>query len=206
MVRRSRPVGSVGGRMRVDRFKTCKTCGEDLPISEFYADRRNTDGLFATCKQCTCRRARERKDANPELRRREVESTRRYRQTAAGKAARKREYIKSRERTIARAAKWNRAHPEVRRAAVQRRRDRLGKKGRARVSREATAARRAMWGNRCWVCGAHATQMDHVKPVAAGGPDLPANLRPICGSCNRRKGARWPFPISTKEARRVEAA
>jgi hypothetical protein len=34
---------------------------------------------------------------------------------------------------------------------------------------------------------------DHVKPLARGGSNWPANLRPACKSCNSRKGARWPF-------------
>lgn len=70
------------------------------------------------------------------------------------------------------------------------RRERLG--GR-RISPEQRAARSAMWGDRCWLCGVEATAMDHVKPVAKGGLHVPANLRPICKPCNSRKGAQWPF-------------
>jgi hypothetical protein len=55
------------------------------------------------------------------------------------------------------------------------------------------AARREMWGGRCYVCGAPATAIDHVKPVARGGAHWPCNLRPICKSCNSRKGTKWPF-------------
>lgn len=45
----------------------------------------------------------------------------------------------------------------------------------------------------CWVCGGTPTEVDHVKPLAAGGLHGLANMRPICGPCNRRKSAKWPF-------------
>lgn len=51
----------------------------------------------------------------------------------------------------------------------------------------------AYYGNRCYLCGGDAEAMDHVKPIARGGPHMLANLRPACKSCNSRKGARWPY-------------
>lgn len=47
----------------------------------------------------------------------------------------------------------------------------------------------------CWMCGAEATEIDHVKPLAVGGPHCLANLRPACTPCNRSKGAKWPLPL-----------
>lgn len=61
------------------------------------------------------------------------------------------------------------------------------------ASDAAIAARRELYGNRCWMCGADAQAMDHVKPIAAGGSNWPANLRPACKPCNSRKGAKWPY-------------
>jgi 5-methylcytosine-specific restriction endonuclease McrA len=58
------------------------------------------------------------------------------------------------------------------------------------------AARFAMWGGKCWLCGAEAAARDHVKPLSKGGRHLPSNIRPICHSCNSRKGSRWPFPVT----------
>jgi 5-methylcytosine-specific restriction endonuclease McrA len=49
------------------------------------------------------------------------------------------------------------------------------------------------YGNRCYICDAPATATDHVKPLARGGAEYPCNLRPICKSCNSRKGAKWPY-------------
>jgi hypothetical protein len=52
-------------------------------------------------------------------------------------------------------------------------------------------ARIAYFGGRCWICGAPWECLDHVKPVSAGGPDLPANFRPACTSCNSTKRKTW---------------
>lgn len=91
---------------------------------------------------------------------------------------------------------YREAYPEKGRAAERRRRER-----KAAAPGYATdaqvAARCAMFGNKCWVCGAPAEAIDHVKPLAAGGSGWPCNLRPICGSCNSRKGAKWPIALFT---------
>lgn len=52
----------------------------------------------------------------------------------------------------------------------------------------ATRAQILATGPRC-ACGQPATEVDHIVPVARGGTDALSNLRPICGPCNRRKGA-----------------
>jgi len=55
-------------------------------------------------------------------------------------------------------------------------------------------ARLSMWPG-CWLCGTPGPlQVDHVKPLAAGGPHCLANLRPACPTCNWIKGDRWPLP------------
>jgi 5-methylcytosine-specific restriction endonuclease McrA len=43
-------------------------------------------------------------------------------------------------------------------------------------------------GDRCWQCGAPATEPDHIIPVSAGGEHTVANLRPACRFHNRRRG------------------
>jgi 5-methylcytosine-specific restriction protein A len=46
----------------------------------------------------------------------------------------------------------------------------------------------------CVVCGAHATEADHLTPKAQGGTDHPENLRAVCRSCHSRRTAAdvWP--------------
>lgn len=60
-----------------------------------------------------------------------------------------------------------------------------------RFSREQVIARLAFHGSTCWMCGRVADTVDHVKPLTAGGLNIPANLRPACRPCNSSKGNRW---------------
>ena len=52
-----------------------------------------------------------------------------------------------------------------------------------KISRRALFARD---GHRCVVCGAPATEVDHLVAVSAGGGDEPANLRAVCRGHNPR--------------------
>lgn len=57
------------------------------------------------------------------------------------------------------------------------------------------AARFALWGGNCWMCGiADATEEDHVKPISKGGSHCLSNLRPVCKKCNATKRGAWPMP------------
>lgn len=89
--------------------------------------------------------------------------------------------------------RWAERHPE--RHAEQRRRStmrRYAKKKAAQGSAttEQIRQRWLFYGNRCWMCGAPATQTDHVIPLNRGGADWPSNQRPACGPCNRAKSDR----------------
>lgn len=176
-------------------MKRCNRCAETKPLDAFAVDRRIRSGRNGICRECCNARQAARYDSA-----KAVEQSRRYRATPAGKAARRREYVQGREKAIARATAWNRAHPEQRRQITQARRAKASHKGRLRVARRTIADRWAMWGQSCWLCGAPAVETDHVKPVAAGGVDLPCNLRPICRACNVEKGATWPFPTDRRVA------
>lgn len=72
-----------------------------------------------------------------------------------------------------------------------------------------------VWGGCCYVCRRPAVELDHVKPLAVGGANLPANIRPICLPCHRRKtrggAAYWReyvagLPCSTADVDRADAA
>lgn len=102
-----------------------------------------------------------------------------------------------RVKAAARAWAWNKEHPEVVRRLTRKRRAKMARRnGRSMgLTRASIAEKMAYWNNACWCCGVVATQVDHVKPVAKGGPHLLANLRPICGPCNRTKSDKWPIEI-----------
>lgn len=59
------------------------------------------------------------------------------------------------------------------------------------VTAEQLLARLTYYGHRCYLCNGTPNGFDHVKPLSAGGPNLAANLRPVCGPCNSHKGQSW---------------
>lgn len=53
-----------------------------------------------------------------------------------------------------------------------------------------------MFGSRCWICRDNKQlEIEHVKPISAGGSNWPSNIRPVCRSCNIKKGSKW-FGVS----------
>ena len=88
---------------------------------------------------------------------------------------------------------WRRLNRDSARVSESRRRARKRAAHCIKFTAEQLIQRWTYYGNKCWICGGAATQTDHVKPLSKGGPHILANLRPICGSCNGRKGNRWPL-------------
>ena len=210
-------------------MKKCNKCGEVKPVSEFNKRPSSRDGLRSECKVCRAAYKRKHYLANREAIRakhrdyyiKHSEEIR-ARVKIYGKehraqcAARNKAYrIKYKEKFIAydkayRAkhkqrikavlSKWHKDNPEkVREAKFRRRAHEHEVSGYATA--EQVAARREVFGNRCYICGEEAEAMDHVKPLAKGGANWPCNLRPICKLCNCSKQAKWPFDI---EAARIE--
>jgi 5-methylcytosine-specific restriction endonuclease McrA len=99
------------------------------------------------------------------------------------------------ERSRASHAAWKKANPAtVADHNLARRGRKLGAEGVATVAE--IAARWTYHGDKCWICGGIATATDHVKPLAKGGSNWPANLRPVCLTCNSSKHAKWPYPVA----------
>ena len=89
----------------------------------------------------------------------------------------------------ARNAAWRHAHPEnIRRLGIRRRARELNAPG--TTTPQQIAARVDFYGNRCAYCDGPYEHLDHVIPLARGGSNWPANLRPACARCNLEKQAR----------------
>lgn len=62
------------------------------------------------------------------------------------------------------------------------------------ATKEQIELRIEFWGARCWVCSGPYKDVDHVIPLERGGSNWPANLRPICKSCDSTKGTK-PYTL-----------
>ena len=119
------------------------------------------------------------------------------------KAKHKAYYEANKKRIYERNQQWRKEHPD-KWDAMQRKyrateKGRAARRARVRIyesqvfgaagsySVEALKARWDFWGGKCYLCSKEADTVDHVKPVARGGSNWPANLRPACRSCNSRK-------------------
>jgi 5-methylcytosine-specific restriction endonuclease McrA len=119
------------------------------------------------------------------------------------RAAQKKWWWDNREREIQRSLEYQRQNPErvreIKRRYEQTERGQLARvlnlwRRRARIknapgtaSIDDVKARWDFYGRLCYLCGATATEIDHVIPIARGGSNWPSNLRPACGPCNRKK-------------------
>lgn len=167
--------------------KTSAKCGT---VSGYFRHRDNGEDTCPDCRKAWSDRQRNYRDGRPDL----VEHER-----AHGAAYRRRPEV------VARRREWRRRYEresQIRRARQRARDARRGRGGAQVVTAEVLAGRLAMFGGRCWMCGvdtsAAGLHWDHVKPLAAGGVDCGANLRPACPACNQAKSARWPFDVRMK--------
>lgn len=197
-----------------DATKRCPKCGTDRPLSEWGRNRANADGLQSRCNPC--RKAD--RAANLESTR---EANRRYyadhqadvrARVKAWRAANRdkvrashaayyranrqrwRDRPVDRERKRRGDAAYRAAHAfEIRAYQLNLRAEREGRAG--VVTADQLRARLAYFGERCWICGGEWRDFDHVKPMAKGGTNWPANLRPACPGCNSAKNSQWPIDV-----------
>lgn len=115
-------------------------------------------------------------------------------------------YHANREKRLSSMQKWKRDNPEKAKAATKawrlanptkykladlhRRTRRLKAPGAKYLTTESLKARFDYYGSRCYICGAPATVIEHVIPLARGGTSFPSSIRPACKSCNCRKSSK----------------
>jgi 5-methylcytosine-specific restriction endonuclease McrA len=105
---------------------------------------------------------------------------------------------RNRAARIAKAAKWKRDNPEKAKASAT---DHQHRRRARKLGGDDVACRKVIrfWQSRprfaCALCGGRFLskgnlQIDHIVPLAKGGPHLPSNLQPACKPCNLTKGAK----------------
>ena len=193
--------------------KRCARCKQIKPVDNFGKCRSRKDGLQPYCKECIAmvdreyytknherintRNAKWRKD-NPE--KAKVSSAKWREENAVHvKVYSKRYYIEHKEEAAAYHAKLMLESPEKEvLARLHRHARKYNVPG--SITIEQLFARWEFYGGRCYICGKLAEAVDHVIPLSVGGPNWPANLRPICAYCNSVKGATWPYDFVAARA------
>ena len=101
-----------------------------------------------------------------------------------------RDYYRRTDAKKAQLVAYRLAHPEVHRAALQRRRARL-LEAKGNFTAKEWLALVAAYDCRCAYCGAEggALHADHRIPLSRGGSNDIANILPACPSCNLRKAS-----------------
>ena len=182
--------------------KKCTGCGRSLPLDDYYRGV-GKYGRRSKCKVCT-REVNRRYDESRQEYLREYHKEYYRKNRAAINARHRKHYEENKEAYALWNAKWARENRE--RMRELRRQWSLRHPGKSRedakIRRERCSLaegvtldeqRQARWdyyGGKCYLCGDDATEMDHVIPIARGGSNWPANLRPACRSCNSQKGAK----------------
>jgi hypothetical protein len=171
--------------------KCCRTCKEIKPISEFWRKHVTADGFANYCKDCV----RSRRGSDPEKCARRT-ATRIRRTSEQGKPFRTcGSCMELRPVKMFGPVTVRDGVDSICRLCRQV----TGLKVRARgvgapsipYSTRDLAERARMFGDACWMCGTQWSSWDHVKPLARGGTDCVANLRPSCTRCNSRKKDHW---------------
>lgn len=183
-------------------MKTCTKCGEEKALEDFYRDRRCRDGRRPDCKGCR-NLTNSKYYAQQDVRERQADYRRQYYDENRHNLLRKAREHHEKPEVKKRRAQYNseyKTRPDV----VQRRADR--RRATMHKDWEYTHRRRCIklgitaviesftcddlverWGDACVDCGGTWTDVEHVVPVAAGGPHSLENCRPACRPCNLRR-------------------
>lgn len=153
-----------------DGLKRCGKCGLELPKTDFTRAARCKDGLNWCCRACWKRH---------------------YDENQAVILERHREYFRQNQQRLTAANQaWARANPERIKMYEERRRVLKLNVG-AGFTFDEWQEMKARYDYRCLRCGRQepeiALEMDHVLPLAQGGPHEASNIQPLCRSCNAQK-------------------
>lgn len=173
--------------------KHCSICKQWVPLTGYHKRARVTDGLNAVCKECAKAATRR---WYAEHRQKMALYNRMYHAAHRKEAneRRRQRWWAHRDEEMATHKAWAKVNKAAVMACIARKRSRYRlAAGTGYTTKEHIQARWELYGGRCWICGAPATAIDHVKPISKGGANWPCNLRPICKSCNSKKHAKWPF-------------
>lgn len=182
--------------------KSCTVCKNIKPYSDFYSDKRASDGLYSKCKSCHNLVSKNYKKNNPEKVKQDGTQYReknKDREHARGKAWRAKYpekeyqrhlkyYVNNYEKVQAKTLAWQRANPEKLSNYYHSRRAKKLNNGVFFIS---SKEMNKLYKKPCVYCGkTDDITVDHVIPITRGGRHSIGNLVPACGSCNYSKNAK----------------
>jgi 5-methylcytosine-specific restriction endonuclease McrA len=194
--------------------KTCTKCGERKPLTEYGKNANSKTGLRSECKACHCAYVKARYHANLQESRK-ASRKREARRVAADPSireakrdAKRQDYQNDPAKWIAISRRWALANPEKAREYKRKweknnptkRADHVHKRRARLANAESDGYTRTEIYQRdngaCTYCGIaleykpYGFEIDHIVPIALGGPDTRANVQLACRSCNRKKATR----------------
>ena len=165
-------------------MKTCRTCGESLPFSDFNKNRSKKDGLQSDCRACTKTYLHQHYQKNKQQ---YADYHRENAQKRSGYM--KRYYAKNKSYFAEKAKEWRTANPERKAEIENRRRSRVANGGVFVITDKELDA---LYASACANCGSKDNMtVDHVIPISRGGRHSIGNLQPLCGRCNTSKNDRF---------------
>lgn len=174
-------------------MKTCTKCGETKPTTEFHKNSSKRDGLYYHCKLCSREARVNRYNANSE---KAKQSAAAYRSAKPEKVkATKAAWAKSNpEKKRSSCAKWRAANKLARRILDNNRNARKREAG-GKLSKGIAERLFKLQRGKCACCGVKLTDnhLDHVIPIALGGPNEDWNMQLLCAPCNLSKHAKHPI-------------
>jgi 5-methylcytosine-specific restriction endonuclease McrA len=196
----------------VDGKKQCTGCGERKLLCEFTARANRPAGVVSRCKPCMVvyqlsKRDREahakyradHRRLRPDL----VKATtkrylERHPQVVENNKKRIKEWCRENpERAKQASANYNKAHPEVLRRAMAKRRAKLRAVPNAGISAGLYQLLMQEQGGKCPYCAASLIEVgfnfDHYIPVNRGGANEDWNIQLACPSCNKKKSDKDPL-------------
>lgn len=164
--------------------KTCSKCKQNKPISEFYLQRKNKDGLYPHCKSCY-RLTRKKYSQLTEAQKSNLKQRvmKNYYSYHEKKLQGFKEYRQKNKKSL-REGKRIRDH---RRRVLE-----LNCEG--DFTQQEWNDLLDRYENKCLCCGKKAEDtregkltQDHVIPLSLGGTNYISNIQPLCFSCNAKK-------------------
>lgn len=186
-------------------MKTCTTCKNTKPFSEFNKDRQKKDGLNPRCKTCSRAWHHKNKSRVREYQKQYYSKTVEYHSEKA-----KRYRDRNRDSLILASRRWHRENRDraqeyrqkrldAYRAYAQNRRARIKGNGGTHTQDEIKTIL-TMQRGKCAICLSELSDyhVDHIIPIAKGGTNDRYNLQVLCPGCNFSKNDSDPIEYAQR--------